>query len=271
VDDGDLAAQHRHDVVGRQQALVVLEHHELAGLDGRCGGLVLGGLDLVLVEGGGQGRAVLEGLELLERDAVDPGVLVAEEAVGPGGAVGRAAEHDLILQRLDVGDLGDAVLVGEGLQHDEGVLVLGLRVVVGDQTLVLEGVLQPGVRLLRVGRRDAVRVELGGGAAGVVDDQVDVAVAQARVDLLAEALGRLDLDLEALGLQELAVDLGEGLALGEVLRGEADGLLALPASAAAVVVAVVGRRAALVAARAGQQAEHHDERDERPPTSFELH
>jgi hypothetical protein len=56
----------------------------------------------------------------------------------------------------------------------------------------------------------------------VSGDKVDSALLEGRLDDLAGAQPRHDLDWVAVLAQDLAVQLGQGLALGEVERGDGD-------------------------------------------------
>ena len=110
--------------------------------------------------------------------------------------------------------------VGGLLGDDDRVLVLSARLLQhregGGQRLLQRGV--DGVGLGLRGRL----VEVLQQHAGVLGDEVDRAVLQAREVRLAAADGQLLGDVDALGLQGLGVDLGEDLVLGEVGRADDD-------------------------------------------------
>ena len=180
-------------------------------LDLRRRRVPLHGVDLLGAQGLAQQGTELDRLGLLELDPVDLGV--ALEALGAARleALGPGAEH--VVQRDEVGDLGGGGVAAD----DEGVPVDGRRV-------VEDGGADGRVRRAdhrhdrrRVGRRRRVGHQRGGRAADVVDDQVDVAVLQGVDGLGALAGGGEDVDVVALGLQVLAVGLGDGLGLAEVL------------------------------------------------------
>ncbi len=154
----------------------VLQHDEVVGHDRRVGGEDVGGLDGAALERvDREGAARVERLVLLERAVV--GLLQARDAVGPGLELRRPAEHQLAAVR---GEIGDRLRVeaGGGLPgDDDGVLVLGRRLVEHLQRWG-QGRLQRRVHGLRLGLGSVLLDELQQHP-GVFGDQVERPVLQA--------------------------------------------------------------------------------------------
>jgi len=81
---------------------------------------------------------------------------------------------------------------------------------------------EPGVRRPGVGGGDPLLVQEVQRASQVSEDEVDPALLQGRLDDLAGPEPRDNLDRVALLAHGLAVQFGQGLALGEVERGDGD-------------------------------------------------
>src|SRR4051812_18341994 len=142
------------------------------------------------------------------------GVLVAEHAVGPLGALGRAAHGELLADRRQIGDLLQPVLVGGLLGDDQGVLVLGRRRVEHADTLGLghgPQVLHGGVEV--TGRLAPQEREV---AADVLGVHVDVAGLEGRGHHLAAAETELAGHVHAVVLEDGRVHAGDDLLLREV-------------------------------------------------------
>ena len=117
-----LVGDHGDDVVGGQQAVGVLEHHQPTVGDDAAGREEHGHVDLIGVQGVGDDPRVQGREATAQVDAVDR--LQAGQAEGVGLAVLRGAQREVVGQ---VADARQAELVGGVLGHHEGVGVDGRR------------------------------------------------------------------------------------------------------------------------------------------------
>src|SRR5215207_3643185 len=256
----DLPAQHRDHIVGRLQAAVVgqLDQVEPGPEQAGVGGVDHADVDLARLQGRCRHVPRRHRLEAGEMEVVD--VLEALEAEGPLGALGRPADDHLAGHRGQVAELLQAAGAGQVAGDGEAVAVLGRGVGQHADPAGGEGLLEPGVGQAGVGGGHPVAVvEEIERRPQVLGDHVDLALLEGGGDHLAGA--QLDdlLDREAVLAQGQAVQLGQGLALGEVEGGQLDGG---PAR-------VLGRRRCRAAVAAGgQHGEDNGQQERRPPGSL---
>src|SRR6185437_13704189 len=145
----------RDHVLRGEQVLRVAQRHQLVADDLRGGGEHVRGLDLAAGEGGqGDRPGLVQRVEGLERQAVDR--LQADDAVGAGLELRRAADDELRYNRREVGDRLELVLRGGRLGDRDRVAVLR------------RGGVQHGERGRELGGEGGVHVGGGLGGGGLV-------------------------------------------------------------------------------------------------------
>ena len=140
-----------------------------------------------------------------------------EVALGPLETLGGGAE-DVV----EPGEVGDGGGLGVAT-NDERVAVDGRGHVEQRRSQFLERRRDDRDDVVGISARRRIGRQSCLGAADVVDDQVEVAVADAVDGFGAESGRRLDVDVVAVGLQVLAVHLGDRDRLAEVLSAQPDG------------------------------------------------